>query len=47
MSLLTALIVENNHILTVIYFIRLKKRHIPNLEGFRSQIWNSVKRLVK
>ena len=35
MSLLTALIVGNSHILTVIYFICLKKSSRPNLKGFQ------------
>ena len=43
MHLLTALIVENSHILAGIYFIFLKKRPRPNLIGFQSQTWASVK----
>ena len=33
MSLLTALIVKNSHILAGIYFLFLKKRPRPNLKG--------------
>ena len=43
MSLLTALIVKNSHILTGIYFIFLKKLRRPNLKGFEYQIWTLVK----
>ena len=35
MSLLAALIVENVGIIAVIYFIFLKKRPRPNLNGFQ------------
>ena len=35
MSLLTALIVKNSHILARIYFIFLKKRPRPNLKGIQ------------
>ena len=41
MSLLTALIVKNSHILAGIYFIFLKKRPRPNLKGFQYQTWTS------
>ena len=47
MSLLTALIVGNSHILVEIYFIFLKKGARPNFKGFQCQIWTSVKRLGK
>ena len=39
MSLLTAPIIKNSHILAGIYFIFLKKRPIQNLEVFQYQIW--------
>ena len=42
MTLLAALIVKNNHILTEIYFNFLKKHPGPNLKGFQYQIWISV-----
>ena len=38
LSLLTALIVKNSHILAGIYFIFLKKRRRPNLKCFQYQI---------
>ena len=38
MSLLTAHIVNNSHILAGIYFIFLKKRPRPNLKVFQYQI---------
>ena len=44
MSLLTALIFKNSHILARIYFIFLTKRRRPKLKGFQYQIWTSVKR---
>ena len=47
MSLLTAFIVKNSHILTGIYAIFLKKGPRPNLRGFQYQIWTLVKRLGK
>ena len=37
-SLLTALVVKNSHILALTYFILLKKRPTPNLKGFQYQI---------
>ena len=37
MSLLTAPIVKNSHILTAIYFIFLKKRPRPKLKDFQYQ----------
>ena len=42
MSLLTALIVKNSHILAGIYFIFLNVLR-PNLKGFQCQIWTSMK----
>ena len=42
MTLLAALIVKNNHILTEIYFNVLEKHPGPNLKGFQYQIWISV-----
>ena len=39
MPLLTALIVQNSHILAGIYFIFLKKRPRPNLKGFNIKFW--------
>ena len=47
MSLLTALIVKNGHILAVIYFIFLKKRPRLNLKGFQLEIWTSVRNSEK
>ena len=47
MSLLTAFIVKNSHILAGIYFIFLKKGPGPNSKGFQCQIWTSVKRSEK
>ena len=44
-SLLTALIFENSHIVAGVYFIFLKKHPRPNLKSFQHQIWTSVKRL--
>ena len=44
MSLLTTVIVKNNHILTGIYLIFLKNRPRPNLKGFQYWIWTSLKR---
>ena len=44
MSLLTAPIFQNSHILAVIYFIFLTKRPGPNLKGFQYQTWTLVKR---
>ena len=46
-SLLTALIVEDRHVLNGIYDIFFKKRPRPNLEGFWYKIWISVKRSGK
>ena len=43
MSLLTALIVKNSHILAGIYFAFLKKRPRLNLKGFQYQLWTSMK----
>ena len=34
-SLLTALVVKNSHILALTYFILLKKRPTPNLKGYQ------------
>ena len=45
MSLLTALIVQNSHILAGKYLVSDKKRIRPHLKGFQYQIWTSVKRL--
>ena len=42
-SLLTASVVKNSHILAVIYFIFLNKRSGPNLKVFLYRIWPSVK----
>ena len=47
MSLLTAVVVENSHILARIYFIFLKVCPGSNLKGFQYQIWNSMKRSGK
>ena len=47
MSVLTALIIKNSHILAGIYFIFLKKGLTPNLKGFLCQIWTLVKRSEK
>ena len=47
MTLLAALIVKNNHILTEIYFNVLEKHPGPNLKGFQYQIWISVIRPEK
>ena len=47
MSLLTAFIVKNSHILSGIDFIFLKKSPRPNLKGFQYQIWTLVKRSGK
>ena len=47
MSLLTAPVLENSHILAGIYFIFLKKRPRPNSKVCQYQIWTSVKRLKK
>ena len=47
MSLLTAPIVRNSHILAGIYFIFPKKCSRPNLKDFQYQIWTSLKRLEK
>ena len=47
MSILTALIVKNSHILAGIYFVFLTKRPRPNLKGFENQIWTSLKRSEK
>ena len=46
-SLLTAPVVKNNHILAGIYFIFLKTRPRPNLKGLQYQILTSVKRSEK
>ena len=43
-SLLTAPIAKNIHILTGIYFIFLKKRPRPSLKVFQYQIWTSVRK---
>ena len=43
MSLLLALILEQNHILGGIYFTFREKHPRPNLKGFQYQIWTSVK----
>ena len=45
MSLLTAPVVKNRHILARIYFIFLKSHPRLNLKGFQYKIWTSVKRL--
>ena len=42
-SVLTAPIVRNNHILTIIYFIFLKKRPRPDLKLFQYPNLQSVK----
>ena len=42
MSLWTASIVKDSHILTVIYFIFLQKRPRQNLKIFQYQSWTSV-----
>ena len=42
-SLLTGLIVKNSYFLAGIYFTFLKKRPRPKLEGFKYQIWASLK----
>ena len=47
MSLLTALIVKNSHILAGIYVIFLKRRPRPNLKGFQYQLWTLEKRSKK
>ena len=47
MSLLTAPIVKNNHILAGIYFIILIKPHRPKLKVVKYQIWSSVKKSEK
>ena len=47
MSLLTALIVKNSHILAGICFIFLKRYRILNLKNFQYQIWVSVTRSGK
>ena len=47
MSLLTALIVQNRHILAGIYFVFLEKSPGPNLEGFQYEIWTSVEKSGK
>ena len=44
MSLLTALIVKNSHVLAGLYYIFLEKRPKPNLKGFQYQFCTSVKR---
>ena len=46
MSLLTALIVKNSHILAWSWLFQ-KKCHRSNLKGFQYQIWKSVKRSGK
>ena len=46
-SLLTALIVKNSHILAEIYLIFLVKCPRLNLKSFQYQIWISVKRSLK
>ena len=45
MSLLTALIAKNSHILAEIYIIFLEKHPTPKLKGFQYQIRTSVKGL--
>ena len=47
MSLLTAFIIKNSHILAEILFIFLKKGPRPNLKDFQYQIWTLVKRFEK
>ena len=47
MSISTALVVKNSHILAGIYFIFLKRHARPNLKGFQYQISTSVKRSGK
>ena len=47
MSLITALIVKNSHILAGIYFIFAKNCPRPNLKGFQYPIWTSVNRSGK
>ena len=42
MSLLTASIVKNSHILDRIYFVFPKICRRPNVKGFHYQIWTSV-----
>ena len=42
MSLLTALIVKNSHILDGIHYMFLKNCPRPNLKAFPYQIWTSV-----
>ena len=44
MSLLTALIVENSHILARIYFIFLRHVLDHTLKCYQYEIWTSVKR---
>ena len=43
MSLLTDLIVDNNHILAEIYIISLKNRPRSNVKGFQYQSLNKLK----
>ena len=47
MSLLTPLIDKNNHVLTGIYFMFLKKCPKPNLKDIQYQMWYSMKRSGK
>ena len=47
MTLLTAFIVKNSHILAEILFIFLKKGPRTNLKDFQYQIWTLVKRSEK
>ena len=47
MSLLTALIVENDHVLAGIYIVFLEKRPRPNLKGFQCRIYTLENRSVK
>ena len=42
MSLLTALAVENSHILVALFIIFLRKFPRPNLKGFQYQIWTQL-----
>ena len=47
MSLLTALIIKDSHILARVYFIFLKKCHGPNLNGFQYQILDLSEKIEK